>query len=198
MKILSKERGEFLVKLARRTIENFVQGKEIEESLDMEWLKEKRGVFTTLETYPDNKLRGCVGIPYPIKPLKQSLIESAKDATRDPRFPLLDKSELDKIIVEISILTKPEKINVKKPDEYMKKIEPKKDGLIIQYGIASGLFLPTVWKQITDKKDFLDNLCWKAGLPAGTWRSKKAILYRFWAQVFKEEKPNGNVIEVSE
>ena len=194
--MLTKEQGEFLVKLARQVIEDHANENETKYELKESWLQQKHGVFTTLETCPENELRGCIGIPEPVKPLGEAIIESVKEVTHDPRFPVLNKDELEKITIEVSVLTKPELIRVNRPDEYLKKISQRKDGLIIRYGIASGLFLPQVWEKIPDKKQFLDNLCWKAGLPSGTWRLPDVKIYRFRAQIFKEERPRGKVVEI--
>ncbi|MEM7826994.1 MAG: TIGR00296 family protein [Candidatus Aenigmatarchaeota archaeon] len=193
--MLSKSQGDFLVRLARRTIENHVQNREIKECLDANWLNEKRGVFTTIETYPEHELRGCIGIPYPIKAIGEAVIESAKSACEDMRFPPLTKDELDMVVIEVSVLDIPEEIKVKTPKEYLDKIKPKKDGLIIRYGYASGLFLPQVWEKIPDKEAFLENLCMKAGLPPKTWKLPEAKIYRFSAQIFKEIKPRGKIVE---
>ncbi|MCD6381922.1 MAG: TIGR00296 family protein [Candidatus Aenigmarchaeota archaeon] len=192
------KQGEKLVKIAREVIENFVHGKEEIDIEVEEWMTEKQGVFTTLNTYPENELRGCIGLPYPDQPLYVALIESAKGATEDPRFPPLEEDELDKIVVEVSVLSKPKKIEFDSPEDLLKKITPKKDGLILRYGPYSGLFLPQVWDEIKEKENFLDNLCLKASLPPGYWLKTGVEIFKFNAQIFKEAEPRGEVIEVKE
>lgn len=187
--MLTEEQGKFLVKFAREVIENFVRGKNISKPKNYPKIfDEKRGVFVTLEKYPSKDLRGCIGLPYPEKPLIDAVKEAAVSATHDPRFPPLDESELDKITVEVSILSKPEKINFKKPEELLEKIELGKDGLILKKGWNSGLFLPQVWEKLPDKKQFLEQLCYKAGLyDKDAWKTSE--IYRFQVQAFKEKKP---------
>ena len=51
---------EQLVKLARKTIEGFFKTKKL-VIIQNNKFKEKRGVFVTIDTYPENELRGCVG-----------------------------------------------------------------------------------------------------------------------------------------
>ena len=64
-------------------------------------------------------------------PLKDALIKSAiYAATEDPRFPPLEKYELEKVIFEVSLLTVPELIKGKIPES----VEIGKDGLIVEYG----------------------------------------------------------------
>ena len=194
--ILSAEEGKFLVKFARRVIESYVKKETLEKPEIKDWMTEKRGIFTTIETYPENDLRGCIGIPYPIKPLIEALIISAKSVCLDPRFPPLCEDELDKIVVEVSVLSKPKEIKVKNKEDYLDKIVPGKDGLILKYKTYSSLFLPQVWEKIRDKKEFLDALCLKAGIPRGCWKNNETKIYKFNAQIFKEIKPKGKIIEI--
>ncbi len=195
---MEPEDGVFAVKLARKAIEFWVEhgrtlGTPIRFSDDFRTL---RGVFTTIHTYPENGLRGCIGYPYPIIPLINGIIQSATEATQDPRFPPLGKEELDKITIEVSILTEPENINIKKPEEYLKKIEIGKDGLIIKNGLESGLLLPQVpVEKGWDVKTFLENLCWKAGIEADDWKSNKTQLLKFQAEIFTELEPNGGIVK---
>lgn len=188
-------KGTKLVKMARTVIENFVKNRDVEINIE-DWMKEKRGVFTTLHTYPENELRGCIGLPYPDRPLYEALIEAARGATQDPRFPPLMEDELDSVVVEVSILSPPEEIKFGNPNELLRKIIPRKDGLILVYGPYSGLFLPQVWNQLKTKEEFLDHLCLKASLPPELWKEKKVKIYKFYAQIFKEKEPCGDVIEV--
>lgn len=196
MASISLEEGNYLVHLARSAIEGyFASGKKI--SLDRAGgaLKELRGVFVTLETYPSHELRGCIGYPLPMKGLGASVVDCALSAAfDDPRFPPLEKQELPRCTVEVSVLTVPEEIKVKSPSEYPKKIKVGRDGLIIHYGYASGLLLPQVpieWNW--DETEFLSHLCEKAGLPKNMWQSPSVGISRFEAQVFTEEKPGGKV-----
>ncbi len=115
--------GEFAVKFARRVIEAWVsEGKELSrpEKTPKRFLA-KSGVFTTLYTYPERDLRGCIGLPYPYKPLIDAIIEAAISATQDPRFMEFGKEELGKTIIEVSILTPPEKITANRPGITSKK-----------------------------------------------------------------------------
>ena len=80
-----------------------------------------------------------------------------------------------------------------KGEKLLDKIEPEKDGLILKRAWFSGLFLPQVWEQLPDKIEFLENLCYKAGLSdKDAW--KTADIYRFRVQAFKEKEPNGEIL----
>ena len=197
--MLSLEEGTYLIKLARKAVEVYLEkGTAAEAEKPPAPLLEKRGVFVTIETYPGKELRGCIGYPYPVKELAPSVVDCAiNSATGDPRFPAMSRSELGKCTIEISVLTLPEIIKVSDPKEYPSKIKVGCDGLIMEYGHYSGLLLPIVpVEQKWDEEDFLSHTCYKAGLPLDMWLSPKVRVYKFQSQVFKEEKPNGKVVEV--
>lgn len=190
---LTLEQGKYLVKLARSSIAFHFQNK---QTAAENKFKEKQGVFVTLKTAED-ELRGCIGYAEPVYPLEEALIKAATSAAfKDPRFPSLKEKELDEIKIEISILTKPELIKVSSPDEYPNKIKIGQDGLIIESDSFSGLLLPQVaTEHKLNAKQFLDNLCLKAGLLIDTWKEGDCKIYKFQAQIFSEEFPNGKIIE---
>ncbi|MDI6738479.1 MAG: TIGR00296 family protein [Nanoarchaeota archaeon] len=184
---LSLKQGEELVKAARNSIE----GKKAE----LKSFEEEQGVFVTLHSYPSMDLRGCIGFPEPVMPLKKAIIQAAKAAAfEDPRFPPLDLKE--KFIVEVSVLTVPEEIKEKNPAKLPKKVNIGKDGLIVRYEMNSGLLLPQVfpeWK--ANEEQALSMACEKAGLPKEFWKTGKCTFFKFQAQVFREESPNGKIVE---
>jgi AmmeMemoRadiSam system protein A len=185
---------EQLVKLARKTIEGFFKTKKL-VIIQNNKFKEKRGVFVTIDTYPENELRGCVGFSDPIYSVNEAVQRAAVEAAfHDGRFLPLKKEELANIVFEVSLLSLSEEIK-ETPEKIMGKIK-EGDGLIIECGMRKGLFLPQVWEQIPDKKQFLEQLCWKAGLTPDYILDKSTKLYKFNVKAFKETKPKGKVIEV--
>lgn len=188
---MNQEEGRIAVGIARKTIELWVSSKErfrpdgYPKSFD-----EPCGVFVTIHTYPEKELRGCIGFPEPRFPLIKALVDAAIASTQDPRFPPLDTDELNGIIVEISVLTKPEPIGVKKPEEYPRKIGKGRDGLIVRKGFHSGLLLPQVATEHNmDEREFLMHTCLKAGLPPTAWMDKGVEIFRFRSDVFSESEP---------
>lgn len=182
--LLSIDEGKLLVKIARDVIESHVKGGKYELPEIPDSFKKKRGIFCTLTI--KGELRGCIGVPYPEMQLIDALVDSAKSACHDPRFPVLRDDELKKIKIEISVLTEPEAVESNSTEELLKKIKPREDGIIIKYGFSSALFLPQVWEQLPEKEDFLSQLCMKAGLYPDTWKDQKAKVFRFHVQIFKE------------
>jgi len=63
-----------------------------------------------------------------------------------------------------------------------------KHGLYIKKRFSSGLLLPQVATEYGwDRKTFLQQTCWKAGLPEDAWE-KDAEIYIFGAEVFGEKE----------
>lgn len=188
------------VQLARNAVESYVKG--AAPSVDVNSLgtifKTKMGAFVTLKTYPENELRGCIGYPLAIYPLYQTLIRAAKSAAlEDPRFPPVRTNELEKIVIETTILTPLELIKGKKLSDFEKQIEIGVHGLEIELGFNKGLLLPQVpIEQKWNVEEFLENTCWKAGLTPDSYLDERAKLYRFSGVIFGEEKPKGTVKRV--
>jgi uncharacterized protein len=196
--LISLIEGAELVRLARTAVEKYLQESTIIKS--ERDTQEKAGVFVTLNYVTTTKkeyLRGCIGFPLPERPLYQGVVEAAiAAATEDPRFPPLDIQELDNVLFEISVLTPPERITVS-PADYGKEIEIGRDGLILQWRFGSGLLLPQVPVELKwDVKQYLANICYKAGAPPDVWLDLSSKLYKFQATVFKEVEPKGEVIRL--
>ncbi len=190
--------GKFAVKTARSIIEAVVSGKEFTVPEPPEIFKNKSGIFVTINTFPKHNLRGCIGYPEPIFPLIEALEKAAESAAlHDPRFPSVEGEELDNIVIEVSLLTPPEQIEVSKPKQYVKEVKIGRDGLIIEKGeYNKGLLLPQVpveWNWKVD--EFLSHTCMKAGLLPDCWLDEGTKIYKFSAEIFAEVEPKGEIVE---
>jgi AmmeMemoRadiSam system protein B/AmmeMemoRadiSam system protein A len=181
---LNEEEKRELLKIARKTIEEYITERKIPEfKVEDEKLKKKCGAFVTLKKR--GELRGCIGNIVGDKPLYITVRDMAiESATRDPRFMPVTKDELNEIEIEISVLTPLEKI-----DDY-RKVIPGKHGVVIRRGFNSGVFLPQVaTEQGWNREEFLQALCvHKAGLPKDAYKDKNTELYIFTAEVFSEKE----------
>ena len=176
-----------LLALARESIKTYFSGKK--PSMDkVKHLSAKQGVFVTLH---DKKLllRGCIGFPMPVYPLNMAVVEAARSAAfHDPRFPPVEEDEMDDIIIEISVLTLPEEIKVKHPNDYLDSIKIGEDGLIIDGRLGSGLLLPQVATENNfNAQTFLNCLCQKAGMGFYCWKDLGNKISKFQAIVFNEK-----------
>jgi len=195
---LSALQGTDLVRLARRTLDSFVMGGGGSEPGTWNgYLGYKRGVFVTLNIQEggEERLRGCIGFPFPVKELGQAVVEATvAAASTDPRFPPVAQDELESIRVEVSALTQPEVIRVGKRIELPSAVEVGTDGLIVSNRYQSGLLLPKVAVDFNLKpEDFLGETCIKAGLPPDAWLSDGVVVQKFQAEVYAEVSPRGPV-----
>jgi len=196
MPTMNDTEGELAVRAARQAVDAEARH-EGAGKLDLpQSFKEKRGVFVTLSTYPSHDLRGCIGYPEPVYSLGSALIMAAQAACHDPRFPPLTTRELDHIVVEVSILTRPTEIQCTDRSKLTELVKVGEDGLIVEMGPYRGLLLPQVpieWEW--DAETFLGQTCLKAGLSPDTWLDEKAKFCKFQAEIFAEEAPRGRVVK---
>lgn len=185
---VNKGDQQFLLKLARTTLEQYLQEgtfPEVDEPQIPDVLKEKRACFVTLNK--NGMLRGCIGSLTPESPLYQGVMQNAVYAAlQDPRFPPVQYQELSEITIEISVLTIPEQIEYKDQADLLKKIDRK--GVIISKGAHRATYLPQVWDQLPDPEEFISNLCRKAGLSPDYWKEGELDVYVYTAQAFEEEE----------
>ncbi|MFA6870202.1 MAG: TIGR00296 family protein [Methanomethylophilus sp.] len=187
--------GAAAVRAARKAAEAETAGRICDPALP-ESFSRPQGVFVTISEYPSGGLRGCIGYPEPVFPLKEALVLAARAAAcHDPRFPPMRPGEADRCIFEVTLLTVPESIKFDTLDELKAQIRIGTDGLIITYRGNRGLFLPQVpveWHW--NVEEYLNNLARKAGLPPDTWRKKGASFARFQGEIFTETEPHGDVV----
>ncbi len=178
-KLSTKERQR-LLEIARSSIDGFLRhGEEPSFDVSERKLTELGAAFVTLEK--NGRLRGCIGYTTPERPLYQTVSECAiMAATQDRRFPRLTQDELQEIQIEISVLSPFKKVD--SIDEIVVGLH----GLYIKKDGHRGLLLPQVatdWKW--NRREFLENVCRKSGLPIDAWK-EDAEIYVFSAEIFRE------------
>ena len=198
--MLSLEDGDVLVRTARAAIVAHFSGEHSRAKATVEaGLREPRGVFVTLLDHSHgNGLRGCVGIPFPTRPLiEQVEVAAVEAATEDPRFEPIVLDELNRrILIEATVLSEMEPIWVKNPLDLRENVVVGRDGLMIEGMGSRGLLLPQVAvDEGFDSEEFLSQCCLKASLPPDAWLTEKVRVSRFQGQVFVEESPSGRVVE---
>ena len=185
---LSKQQKQVLIRVARETLEVYINKGQVPEiEVNDPLLNEKCGAFVTLHggVSGSGNLRGCIGYTEGVKPLVQTIQDMAVAAsTKDYRFPPVSSSELDKIDIEISVLTP------LKQEKNHNNIVMGKHGVIVRKGMRhQGVFLPQVATETGwSKEEFMGQLCsQKAGLPREAWREPDTDLFTFTAIVFGEK-----------
>jgi AmmeMemoRadiSam system protein A len=138
------------------------------------------GAFVSI--YVEGDLRGCIGTFSEESPLYKIIREMAiSAATSDTRFKPLSPSELDKLEIEISVLSPRIPISDKS------EIIIGKHGIFMEKGLNRGTLLPQVAKnQKWTVEELLGNCArYKAGIGWDGWKS--ADLYTYEASVFSSE-----------
>jgi len=121
--------------------------------------------FVTLRR--NGALRGCIGSPVAWRPLIEDVAQHAYNAAfKDPRFPPLYLDELQGLDLSVSVLTPPVAMSFTGEADLLTQLRPRIDGLIIRDAGRSSLFLPSVWEELPDRRQFLTHLKLKAGLAA--------------------------------
>lgn len=140
--------------------------------------------FVTLTQH--GQLRGCIGSLEAWRPLATDVEANALAAAlRDPRFDPLTAEELPRTRIEVSLLTLPETMRFRDEDDALAQLCPNIDGVIFSAGRRRATFLPQVWEQLPDARQFMAHLKQKAGLPAAYWGSD-VVLQRYAVRKWKE------------
>jgi hypothetical protein len=148
-----------------------------------------QGVFVTLqrndpaEIEREGKLRGCIGQVFPAFPLRLAVVVAAVSAAlHDTRFPPVEAGELDRLDVEVTLLSPPE------PVGSWKDIRLGTHGIVLEKGEHRALFLPQVpGEQGWTLDETLSHLSVKAGLPADAWKQGTRFSV-FTGQVLHERR----------
>jgi AmmeMemoRadiSam system protein A len=173
-----------LLRVARESLCDYLrEGKAPRFEVDSAALLEPRATFVTLWDRGSGELRGCRGEVPAHRPLAQSVASMVLvSATEDPRCRPVRLEEVSNIRIEISVLTPLEPI---RPQE----IVVGRHGLRIVKDQHSGLLLPEVAVRYGwDREEFLQGLCWKAGLPEDAWKADDAELYGFETESWGEDE----------
>jgi AmmeMemoRadiSam system protein A len=161
------ERGRILLAHARHAVESLF-GRANGAPPDARFLDEPGATFVTLHI--DGELRGCIGSLQAELPLRVDVARNARTAARsDPRFAPVTADELQRLSIEVSLLSAAEPLTFTDEADLLRQVEARRDGLVFEYGRQRSTFLPQVWEQLPGARDFLHHLKTKAGLPPDFW-----------------------------
>lgn len=176
--------GELLPALARAAIARRL-GREGEEPAgDPGWRRPGASFVTLTEA---GALRGCIGSLEAWRPLIDDVRANAVAAAfQDPRFPPLSAEELDRIAIEVSVLTPPEPLPAMDRVALLARLRPGIDGVIVRDDRGrQATFLPQVWEQLPDGEQFLLHLKLKGGI-APTADDSTLRYARYQVEKFQE------------
>jgi uncharacterized protein len=174
---LSPEHQEMLLRLAASSIEHGLEFRRAMRVNSADYppeLQFPRPVFVTLKL--DNELRGCVGTLENLYPLVANVANYAfKSAFSDARFAEVNRMEILRLRIQISILNPPEALQFSSENELVEQLRPGVDGLIFEERPFRSTLLPSAWEGATDKALFLAQLKRKAGFPFNYWSGSLKI-----------------------
>ena len=157
---ISKNYSEYIIDECKKSILLGFEGLKYSPERVPSVLQQYGASFVTLEL--NNRLRGCMGSVYSDKPLISDIVSNAQSAAFfDPRFKPLRPEEFNDLVISVSILSEPERIDFKDEQDLLSKIYPY--GIILMENDKRSVYLPVVWEQLPDRKVFLNSLKEKAG-----------------------------------
>lgn len=186
--------GDVLLPVARGAIETRLAGTRTAQisvdairasGLRPPWLRAPGASFVTLTL--DSHLRGCIGTLSAHRPLDEDVAHNAiAAALHDPRFAPVSEAELERILIEVSVLSERHPLPFDTEASVRDALRPGIDGVVLQAGPYNhATFLPQVWGQLPDPAAFLTALKTKAGL-AESWWSEDAHIETYTVATWSE------------
>ena len=176
-------KGVLLLTLARNAIAQHF-GVQTQPVNEPDWLSEPGATFVTLTQ--QGQLRGCIGSLKASRPLGQDVCQNALAAAfRDPRFPPLAKPELAATRIEVSLLSPQQAMRFSDEADALSQLRPGLDGIVFGCGSYRSTFLPQVWEQLPQPREFMAQLKRKAGVTEDFW-SPEVTLHRYSVEKWQE------------
>ena len=190
---MSVDKGAVLIALARQAIADRLGVSVVAPDVEVtDWLQANAATFVTLTMHDclndglNDNLRGCIGTLEPFRPLMDDVQANAVAAAfHDPRFSPLAADEFGLISIEVSLLSPMQPFSVSDESDACARIRPHVDGVVLEYGAHKATFLPQVWDQLPEPRQFMAHLKQKAGLSADFWHPD-VRLYIYQVDKFRE------------
>jgi hypothetical protein len=181
--IAAEDAGRTLVEIAKGSIANGLGLSSVPAKRNhLPWLLQPGASFVTLTR--NGELRGCIGSLSATRPIGEDVASNARAAAfQDPRFPKLKRDEWPLCRVEVSLLSAPKPILFADEADLLSQISTSEDGLILEAEGKRATYLPQVWEVLSDKRQFLEELKKKAGLPPET-RLARCKVWRYRVRRF--------------
>jgi AmmeMemoRadiSam system protein A len=193
-------KGKILLSIARSSIsealgqdQKTTEDADVDPDKDSAWLQNKGACFVTLTQ--KGQLRGCIGSLEARRSLLEDVINNARAAAfKDTRFSPLTSEELNDTDIEISLLSAMEALSFSNEQAALAQLRPGVDGVVFEYSHYRSTFLPQVWEQLPDSREFMAHLKQKAGMNPDFW-SDDIKLSRYTVSKWKERDIEGQTEE---
>ncbi|TYT63899.1 TIGR00296 family protein [Natrialba swarupiae] len=191
---LSYEDGARAVKLARESVESYVEHGQREQPGSMrEAFYERTGAFVRLEsTRGRGSLRGCAGGYRSDDQLGHVIVDAAIEAaSEDSCGSEVSPSELPNLTVSVCAVR-----NVVLTDDPLADMELGTHGVAIDGGEGSWLYPTVPVENGWSEREYLDRICRKAKLAPTAWQDDDVVVTLFEGQVFREREADGSIEEL--
>lgn len=181
------ERGPTLARYARACIAGKLGGPAA-AAPDAPWTADLAATFVTLR-FRDGALQGCIGAIRPVRTILEDVAYNAvAAATRDSRGKKLSLADVDRLDVEVSILSALHEIRRGTEAEMWAQITPGVDGVVLEHEDHRGVLLPVVWERLPSREAFAAALKTKAGLPQSFW-ARDVEMWRYTVEHHVDRSP---------
>jgi len=175
------EQGALLARFARENIRAALDGPPPQVPSG-EWARERVATFVSLH-WRDGRLQGCIGSLEPRRTIVEDVAANALAAAfDDPRAARLTPADVDRLDVEVSILSPLERVPCTDEASACAALRPHVDGVVLRWRDSRATFLPQVWEHVSDPRHFLLELKRKAGLADDLWDAELQ-LFRYVVSV---------------
>jgi AmmeMemoRadiSam system protein A len=181
--MIRDEDGQSLARYARSSIAAALGGP-TSGSPSFPGSEDNAATFVTLRR--GEELHGCIGSIEPRRSLVDDVRSNAVSAALfDPRATPLSADDVERLSVEVSLLTPMERIAFVDEASAIAALRPGRDGVLFRCQGRRATFLPQVWKNLPDPARFLASLKTKAGFASNFW-SDDVELYRYEVTKFND------------
>jgi AmmeMemoRadiSam system protein A len=138
---------------------------------------------------PGGRLQGCIGTLQPTRSLAEDVAHNARAAAfQDPRGTRLALDDVDRLEVEVSVLSALEPVPSTDEASACAALGPGSDGVVLAWDGRRATFIPQMWRYFADARALLAELKLKAGLPADFWAPDVEV-WRYTAVVAVDPPP---------
>jgi AmmeMemoRadiSam system protein A len=178
-----RTRGPVLARWARAHLRATLGGPAARRP-DEPWCRELAATFVSLH-WTTGELQGCIGCLQPARAIVDDVASHVVSAAlHDPRTDPIVIDDIDRLDLEISLLSPLERID-------FAEIRPGIDGLVLEHRGGRATLLPVMWTQLPDIATFLAALKQKAGLPRD-FESPDLRLSRYTTDRYVDPAPSGS------
>jgi AmmeMemoRadiSam system protein A len=154
------------------------------------WASAPAATFVTLRWRDDGRLQGCVGSLEPKRSLADDVAHNVVAAAlEDPRAEPLELGDVDRLSIEVSVLSPLEAVHFTSEAGALASLRPGVDGVVLEWRGRRATLLPLMWSRLPTAADLMTALKRKAGLPAAFW-SDDIRLWRYTVDLYEEEAPS--------